>query len=157
MKGLDGVEAKSFLCKEVLKNVEAIFSPKVNIDSLMSMCKGLPLALRMVASYLHQNDDHYSACEHLLQHMKNSLVAEIIICFSIVDFIFDRLEEVYKKAFLDIAIFFNDWERHKLVYIFSDLQLDVLEEAGLVVITPEAKVLVHGVVRKRAMILSGKS
>ncbi|GLJ36010.1 hypothetical protein SUGI_0722280 [Cryptomeria japonica] len=108
----------------------------------------------MLASYLRQEGDKGSG--DTIESLNHCPKEESDICSSIVRVIYESLQEAYKEPFLDIAIFFNNWERHLVTNIFPDIQLNVLEEKGLITVSREGKLSIHGMIRKWAAQISGE-
>ncbi|GLJ36175.1 hypothetical protein SUGI_0725900 [Cryptomeria japonica] len=125
-------EAKQLLCQKVFDNPDGSYNKNLDIDGLVKLCGGIPLVLNL---------DSLAKGEGELTERA-------------VDMVYNSLQkDRYKDAFIDIAAFFSNWDRHTVSYIVGENELVALEEAALVKIS-KGQVELHDVVLTRGRKLS---
>ncbi|KAH9290382.1 hypothetical protein KI387_034499 [Taxus chinensis] len=153
---LSHLDAKKLLCRRALGNADDSFEKNSDIDRLVKMCGGIPLVLLFAGSKLRKLGNNASACNNTISFLEQSLEkGEGGLSEKVVGEVYNSLEEdLYKEAFLDIAAFFNKWEKRKVGYIVGEVALKALEEAALVTITEQGNVNLHDIVLARGRKLS---
>lgn len=119
------------------------------ILEVVSLAKGLPIALKVWGSYLHKR----SIIEWRIaaKQMKNDFSFEI---FKKLKISYDGLEPIEQEIFLDIACFLRGYEKHyveeivKSCHFGSTLGLSVLIEKSLVFISKEGRIDMHDLIQE---------
>ncbi|GLJ35919.1 hypothetical protein SUGI_0720660 [Cryptomeria japonica] len=153
---LSDAASKKLLCLKALGSADKDFGKSLDIDGLVKLCGGVPLVLEMVGSKLRNLGNDVRACESTTDFLKDTLVkGEGDLSEKLVDAVYNTLEnDVYKDAFLDIAAFFNKWSQQSVSCIVGDVALRAIEDAALVRISEEEKVIVHDIIQARGRKLS---
>ena len=118
-------------------------------QEIISYASGLPLALKVLASFLfHRSIDAWKCA---IRRLKESPEREIL---DILQISYDGLKEREKQIFLDIACFFNRKCEDYVVNILQTLydqpiiDIDVLKEKSLITTSRGKKLLMHDLLQE---------
>eukprot|EP00252_Welwitschia_mirabilis_P011689 TRINITY_DN26051_c0_g1_i1.p1 TRINITY_DN26051_c0_g1~~TRINITY_DN26051_c0_g1_i1.p1 ORF type:complete len:715 (+),score=120.50 TRINITY_DN26051_c0_g1_i1:954-3098(+) len=103
------------------------------LEYILNICGGIPLALEIVGCYLGNQEDKdmaYSVIKE--EHERSGGESLALEKVDFLAFAFDSIEEVCREAFLDICAFFLGCRWHVVGCILGEDVLQVLESRGLI-------------------------
>ncbi|XP_044510161.1 disease resistance protein RPP2B-like [Mangifera indica] len=114
-------------------------------NRVIRYAKGVSLALKVLGSFLLDKGKY--EWESTLEKLKNCLYQDIQTVLKIS---YDGLDIEEKNLFLDIACFFNRWDKHLVRRFSSSIGLRVLIDKALITIS-YGKVEVHDLLQEMGM------
>ncbi|KAL6226646.1 hypothetical protein ACLB2K_000607 [Fragaria x ananassa] len=151
VQGLNTNEALQFFCQNAFKKDYPEQSYRDLSNQVVNYAKGLPLALKVLGSFLHGRDVPVS--ESALAKLRKVGNAEI---FGALKISYDGLDDHEKNIFLDIALFHIGYTKHAVMRLLdacdfaATIGIDVLEKRSL--LTIDAGILqMHDLLREMGL------
>ncbi|KAF3437649.1 hypothetical protein FNV43_RR20405 [Rhamnella rubrinervis] len=116
---LDPSEALQLFCWKAFKSINPPEGYNKLCKQVIEYAKGLPLALVVLGSFLSgkRRNDWESALKRLGKYQRKEIVEVLKISF-------DDLEEIDQYIFLDIACFFNEYDKYHVIEILDSFGFD---------------------------------
>ncbi|XP_057749654.1 disease resistance protein RUN1-like isoform X2 [Arachis stenosperma] len=130
-------------CEEISREYKKL------TDLALEYAQGLPLAIKVLGSYLRSRD--ISVWRSALDRLKNNPKKEIA---DVLQLSFDGLEPLEKEIFLDIACFFNhqvDWHVEDMLYcrgLHPKIGISVLIDKSLITINERDNIRMHDLLQE---------
>ncbi|KAK3219245.1 hypothetical protein Dsin_013215 [Dipteronia sinensis] len=147
-EGLYYNEAHRLFVSKAFKHIQPTNDHVELIHHALGYAKGLPLALKVLGSFLCDRSVHEWKSElEKLQEVPNENIVKILRIS------YDGLDKIEKKIFLDVACFFNGKDKDRTMKIlngcnfYPDIGLRVLVEKCLITIA-ENKLQMHDLIQE---------
>ncbi|XP_048439075.1 TMV resistance protein N-like isoform X2 [Pyrus x bretschneideri] len=118
-------------------------------NSVVHYAKGLPLALKVLGSFLHGRS--LSAWNSALDKLRENCNSEV---FETLKISYNGLDGDERKIFLDIACFFSGWAKDRVTELleasgfYAHIGIDVLVEQSLLTISSTGQLLMHDLLQE---------
>eukprot|EP01018_Ginkgo_biloba_P000465 Gb_15258 [translate_table: standard] len=124
------------------------FDENAQINAIAKACYGVPLLLDTYGRYLKEDrsQEAYQYTLDSLQQGNFQSCSDIDLSRQVL-YVYDKMEEEVKEAFLDICVFFYGWEWDLIAFVVGEMRLKNLINRALVKKTKSNEVIVHDVLR----------
>ncbi|GLJ51953.1 hypothetical protein SUGI_1104070 [Cryptomeria japonica] len=134
---------------------------KEDLNRILKICSGVPLALKIVGAQLHKQNYRVDRCSNILEILeKGDTIKEEKLSERLVDFVYGELEVYSREAWLDICCFFSKWSRQDVEYIVGAMAVTSLLETGLISSTLKRnhpaweELIVHDIIKAKGQALA---
>eukprot|EP00253_Pinus_taeda_P019287 PITA_19287 len=141
LTGLDTEHSRELFCFHAFHQPYPVAGFEEVVDEFSAVCRGLPLALKVIGATLCGNDLEYWKT-YLCETSDISKIAPLEIQKQL-RISYDRLDVEEKQIFLDIACFFNGEDRDKAERVLGSLGIRNLENKGFVHVDSENRIHMH--------------
>ncbi|GLJ51985.1 hypothetical protein SUGI_1104850 [Cryptomeria japonica] len=133
---------------------------KEDLNRILKICSGVPLALKIVGAQLHEQNYRVDRCSNIVEILeKGDTIKEEKLSERLVDFVYGELEDYSREAWLDICCFFSKWSRQDVEYIVGAMAVTSLLGTGLISSTLKRnhpaweELIVHDIIKAKGQAL----
>ncbi|KAM3321367.1 TMV resistance protein N [Capsicum chacoense] len=136
-------EATRLFCWHAFRKTYPINGFKYFSDQVVQYAGGLPLALKVLGSFLRGRNmkQWWSALEALADIPSEEIISKLKISY-------DGLGNSVKQVFLDLACSFITSDARLLKKLFTEIMIDVLVEKSLLFFSSSGKIVMHDLIRE---------